>query len=418
MWFALPVSAQLEAPGLGTVAGLWASRLGTYVSFTLLVGLLTAAAWLLRGSAEGSRSALGPSGRTAMRLAAVCAGAWAVSAAGMFFFGLANATARPVTAVFDTPTLGRFLATRYGSGMAVQCAVAIGVCLLAAATRDRTFARVALAGTGAGALALASSGHAATARVPPVAVAADALHILGAAAWVGGLVVLVAFVLRPGHADVVLPARRFSRLAGYALAVVFASGAVNSLMHVERPGQLLDTSWGRLVPVKLVLFAAIASLGWRNRRFLLPRLGTQEAARTAFRKLAAAEVGLMILAFGTATAMAQGVPARVEEAARLEAVRVPFADGQVELTLAPARTGVNELHVYFFDDTGGLREVDDAAVTFVGEATTVEARLMDSGPGHYTGPAVNIPGPGRYRAEVVGEADEQEHTATATFTVR
>lgn len=418
MWLALPLVAQLEAPGPGTVAGLWASRLGTYLSFTLLVGLLTAAAWLLRGSAV-SCSALGPTGRTAMRLAVVCAGAWAVSAAGMFFFGLANATARPVTAVFDTTTLGRFLATRYGSGMALQCAVAVGVCLLAAATRDRIFARVALAGTGAGALALASSGHAATARVPPVAVTADALHILGAAAWVGGLVVLAAFVLRRGgHVDVVLPARRFSRLAGYALAVVLASGAVNSLMHVERPGQLLDTSWGRLVLVKLVLFAAIASLGWRNRRFQLPRLGAQEAARSAFRKLAAAEVGLMVLAFGTATAMAQGVPARVEEAARLEAVRVPFADGQVELTLTPARAGVNELHVYFFDDTGGLREVDDAAVTFVGDGATVEARLVDSGPGHYTGPAVDVPAPGRYRAEVVGVADGQEHTATATFTLR
>lgn len=416
MSFALPVVAQLETAGTGTVAGLWASRLGTYLALTVLTGLLVTAGWLVR---EGPGGRLGPRGAAAMRGAAVAAGAWAVAAGGMLVFGLANATARPVAEVLDTALLERFLGTRYGVGVALQVVLAVGVCMVAAAARDRAFARVPLVGVVAGAVALASAGHAGTAPVASVAVASSSLHVLAAAAWAGGLAVLVGLVVRGGADDDVLgPASRFSRLAGWALGTVLVTGAVNTLMHVDEPGQLLDTSWGRMVLVKMAAFAGIAWLGWWNRRRLLPRIRAGPGARRAFGKVAAAELGVMLVAFASATALASGTPAAVEEAARLATVRVGFADGQVELTLSPARAGVNELHVYFFDATGGLRPTDDVTVTFSRAGQTGQARLLHSGPGHYTGPAVSLPAPGAYQVEVAGAVDGQRETTTTTLDVR
>lgn len=417
MSFAPPVFVQLQTAGPGTVAGLLASRLGTYLSLTAVVGLLITAGWLLRdGSADGR---LGPGGVTAMRGAAGAAAAWVLTAGGMFVFGLANATARPVREVLDPALVSRFLATPYGSGIAVQAAAALGVCLLAAVARDRTFARVTLVGAALGAGALASAGHAGTAAVAPLAVVSNSVHVLAAAAWVGGLVATTGLIWRSApDTDVAGPTRRFSRLAGWALAAVLATGVVNTVMHTDAVGQLVDTTWGRVVLLKITLFAAIGALGWWNRRRLLPRVGKALAARQVFRKIAAAEVTLMLAAFGAATALALGTPADVEAAARLEAVRTGFAGGQVELTLAPARAGVNELHVYFFDDTGGLRETEDVTVTLSRGGTSVEPRLLDSGPGHYTGPAVDLPTPGAYRIEVVGEVDGEREASTTTLTVR
>ena len=416
MSFAVPVMAQLEAAGPGTVAGLWVARVLTYLSLSLVVGLLLAAGWLLRDHHPGGR--LGPAGERAMRGAALCAGVWTAACVGLFLLGLANATARPVSEILDPTTLGRFLATRYGAGVAVQAAVAAGVCLLATAARDRVFARVALVGAAAGAAALASSGHAGTAAVPALAMVNDTLHILAAASWVGGLLVVVVLVLgRHGPDDVSGPAQRFSRLAGWALTAVLLTGVVNSVMHLDEAAQLVDTSWGRLALVKVALSVGIALLGWLNRHRLLPRVTAGAGVRRGFRKAAVAELALMLLAFGTATAMASGLPADVEAAARLQVVRTPFADGQIEVTLAPATTGVNELHLYFFDADSAPREVEDAAVTLAGPTATVDVRLLAAGPGHYTAPAVQLTEAGTYEVEVTALVDGSVQRATASFTV-
>lgn len=412
------VWAQLDAPGPGIAAGLWVLRLLTYLSLTVVVGMLVTATWLLPAPQGGAPA--GPMAYRATRWAAMAAGVWAAAAAGLFVFGLANAMARPLLEVLDLTAFGRFLDTRFGRAALLQSMLAVGVAALAAVSRGRRGPRAALVATGLGALALASGGHAATADPPALTVASQAVHIVAVAAWVGGLAVLTVMVLAREGLDAAGPTQRFSRLAGWALATVLATGVVNTLVHVGEPGQLLDTRWGQLAVVKAALFAGIAVLGRHNRRRLVPRIGSGRGpARSTFRRFAAAELGVMVLAFGAATAMASGIPADVEAAGRLQLVRVPFAEGQVELTLAPARADrANELHVYFFDDDGALREVADAAVTLRGEDSTTPVDLARSGTGHYTGLSVQVPQPGAYRLEVEGHVDGTRETATAALTVQ
>ncbi len=134
-----------------------------------------------------------------------------------------------------------------------------------------------------GALALgliAAAGHAAAVAPGTAgAVASDALHLLAAGVWIGGLLPLAALLFaasREGGADArpyaALAARRFSRLALTCLVVLVASGVVNAAIHVGGVPALLGTTYGRLLVAKLALAVPIVALGWLNRRLWLPRL--------------------------------------------------------------------------------------------------------------------------------------------------
>src|SRR5262245_15170390 len=93
---------------------------------------------------------------------------------------------------------------------------------------------------GAALALLGVSGHAAAVEPGTAqAITIDALHLLAAGGWVGGLVplaLLLAAASRDAGADArpyaVLAARRFSRLALAALLVLAVTGAFNPAVHV------------------------------------------------------------------------------------------------------------------------------------------------------------------------------------------
>ncbi len=82
---------------------------------------------------------------------------------------------------------------------------------------------------------------------------ADALHLLAAGLWLGGLVVLgllLATKTRAHQQDVELALRRFSRTGIAAVAVLVGTGLVNSIFLVGTPVALVTTSYGRILTVK------------------------------------------------------------------------------------------------------------------------------------------------------------------------
>ncbi len=105
--------------------------------------------------------------------------------------------------------------------------------------------------------------------------AADALHLLAAGAWIGGLVVL-AFVVSqarsPAQPSITPTLARFSKMGYAAVAVLVASGTVNGLFLIDRPMDLIATGYGRLLCVKMALFAAMAALAAANRFRISPAL--------------------------------------------------------------------------------------------------------------------------------------------------
>ncbi|HEY7538640.1 MAG TPA: CopD family protein [Methylomirabilota bacterium] len=144
---------------------------------------------------------------------------------------------------------------------------------------------------------LAAAGHAAAVE-PGTAqtIALDALHVLGAGIWVGGLVPL-ALLLRAASTDAgadarpyaVLAARGFSRAALVVILLLLITGTALAITHVGSIAGLVGTSYGRLLLAKLALLVLILVLAALNRSVLLGRLGGNgpTIGRPAMRRLAA-----------------------------------------------------------------------------------------------------------------------------------
>jgi putative copper resistance protein D len=112
--------------------------------------------------------------------------------------------------------------------------------------------------------------------------AADALHLLAAGAWLGGLPPLAMLLnaawrgKEPRWATVTaIAVQRFSLLGVISVSALLASGITNSWYEVGTLNNLFATSYGQLVLIKIGLFAAMIALATINRFYLTPRLATR-----------------------------------------------------------------------------------------------------------------------------------------------
>jgi putative copper export protein/mono/diheme cytochrome c family protein len=160
---------------------------------------------------------------------------------------------------------------------------------------------------------LAGAGHAAAATdgtIRVLHIGADACHLLAAGGWLGALPALVyCFASAPPDAALAPVARRFSLLGIACVAVLTASGIVNTLFLVGSFAALFGTAYGKVLVVKLALFAVMLGLAAVNRLRLTPRLADSNAtSRRALRRNAMAETGLGIAIIVIVGALGTMVP--------------------------------------------------------------------------------------------------------------
>jgi len=110
----------------------------------------------------------------------------------------------------------------------------------------------------------------------------DMVHMLASAVWIGGIAAFGWLLFRPvtarsgAHLAVAHRALdRFSRIGTIAVALIIATGIVNCLAVVGFPHftRLPLTDYGKLLILKLLLFAAMLALAALNRWRLTPALG-------------------------------------------------------------------------------------------------------------------------------------------------
>jgi putative copper resistance protein D len=177
--------------------------------------------------------------------------------------------------------------TQFGlvSEIRAGLAIVLAACLVAQG-RFPLAERIALATALGLAAAIAWTGHAAS--TPGVEgnlhLAADALHVLAAAAWIGGLVSLVLLLAviskippMPGAALAQDVAQRFSTLGMLSVAILVLSGTVNSWILVGSFDGLFADEYGRLLILKLIIFAFMLAFAAVNRFWLTPRLAVSSA---------------------------------------------------------------------------------------------------------------------------------------------
>lgn len=159
----------------------------------------------------------------------------------------------------------------------------------------------------------------------PLAVSADAVHLIATGLWGGGLMALF-WVLHRGVKKFALSLswaaeliRRFSRLALAAVTVLLLSGLYQSWVQVGTLSTLFGTDYGQVLAMKLAIFLGMFCLGAVNFFFTGPRLrraAQQQTTQLAFMKTAFTRIGaesvLAMLVFfvtGLLTVLPPGVHA-------------------------------------------------------------------------------------------------------------
>jgi copper transport protein len=142
-------------------------------------------------------------------------------------------------------------------------------------------------------------GHTAIIEPWPVIAAATLAHTAAAAVWVGGVVLLAVLLLVRARAGVPTGAGelavRFSVPASASVVVVGVAGSALAMLIIEAPGDLISTTWGRILLGKLALVAVVALMGYANNRYAIPALDAwRPGTARLLRRTVAAEATVMV----------------------------------------------------------------------------------------------------------------------------
>lgn len=242
------------------------------------------------------------------------------------------------------------------------------------------------------------------------------LHVVGVGVWVGGLAWLLLGLRGLPGAKRAAAGRRFSTLATIGLAIVLLTGLSRAVAEVGAPANLLHTSFGRLLLVKLAFFVALVALGARNRFVEVPALA-KEGAAAPFRRTLRGEVvlGVAILAVtgvlgGVATGREAATAARASAATRVVLSGSDYATTvRVRLVVDPGTVGSNRFTATVSDYATGrpLRDLRAVQLDFSLPAqTTVPSStliLSRGASGVWQGSGFELSVKGHWRIEVLVE---------------
>jgi copper transport protein len=147
-----------------------------------------------------------------------------------------------------------------------------------------------------------------------IALAADYVHLLAGALWVGGLVGLVilagvAHSLRAPARDALVRACvvRFSRLAAPIVVVLGLAGAYVALRELPAPSALLTSGYGITLIAKSIVFIGALAVAGYHRRSVMPRIAGG-ASVANMRGTLALEAGFLLIALALAATLNQIAP--------------------------------------------------------------------------------------------------------------
>lgn len=418
-----------------------------------------------------------PAGWASARLRRMVTGGLAAVAVGALLGLLLQgpyAAGSGVASLADPALLQATLTSANGVTHLLRIVLAAGVLLLlrsvwrrgAAPSRSQVVPGAALA-VGL-VLTVAAVGHPVAGPLPGLAVAAAAVHVAAMVVWIGGLAGLLGGVLReeaPAD-DLARALPPFSRLAAGSVTALVVTGVVQSVREVGSPAALVTTSYGWLLLAKLALVLLLLAAAGVSRVWVQQHLGVRRsrpaprrrvtahafaaseepdpvvtsaagaraevqaaaaaAERPALRRSVLVELGVGLVVLGLSAVLVGTPPARAEVARPVD-VTLPVQtaageSGSVQVSVDPAATGPNTLHVYLLDEQGQFTQPVDIRVTLTQPAQQIgpiDVALEPAGPGHYVGDGMAVPSAGTWTLAVTVRFDEfTAGTASTTFPVR
>ena len=212
--------------------------------------------------------------------------------------------------------------------------------------------------------------------------AADVLHLIAAAAWVGMLVPLALLLdATDKNAEPVVVARiailRFSTIGVMAVGTVLATGAINTWYLVGSVQGLIGTLYGRLLLAKVALFFAMVAIAAVNRLYFTPRLVQSEGATTTrpvpkgLRRNALIEAVAAAGIIGIVAVL--GIEPPASHAGHehgygalppdVAFVHIHDAQAMAEVTIAPGHTGVAQATIRLLSEDFKLLEAQKVTLS-------------------------------------------------------
>ncbi len=212
-----------------------------------------------------------------------------------------------------------------------------------------------------------------------------------------------------------------------ALAV---TGTIQAILEVQTLGALTGSAFGRAVLIKAVLLLVLIGVAAINRRRVMPALARLAEGGAApgdagrlLRRTLRAEV-LLIVAVLAVTGALTGYAPPGAEASGPVSVEKRMGPIDLQLTMEPARVGVNEVHMYVFKAADGApftgtRELRVQASLPGKKIGPLDLAVKTAGPGHYVVPSAELVPGGEWELTVTDRvSDFEEHTATVKADVR
>ncbi|MEO9325597.1 copper resistance protein CopC [Nocardioides sp. C4-1] len=362
-----------------------------------------------------------------------------------------------VTAVALVPLSGAYQqglsVTQLGESAAVDPAIvaddlvvlalqAVGLLVALVALRRSGLAWWVPVGAAAlAALAPASVGH--SRAIDPVwlMVVTDVVHLAAGATWLGGLVglVLVLGSLSGRSRDAALVLTRFSAVAAATVGLLAVTGTLMGWRILGGWAPLFETTYGRLLLVKVAIAGVVVLVAGYNRFRLLPsatdaETGHDEQRRAVLgvRGAVRAEGALLVFLLGVTGFLTNQSPReaavdRAPEASRVE-VGVLVDDAgpagepaKVLATLSPQTTGPNTVLVQVQDQAGEpLDAFAEPVVSIAAADDSVdlgEQPVVPAGAGTFRVETV-IPASGTWEVQVSLRASEFDNPVTTmTFQI-
>jgi copper transport protein len=416
------------------------------VSFAIARAFLFAGIAMLIGGVVFA-AAIRPHGRRRSRADALVTAGWitafVATIAALLLQG-PYADGRPITDAFHIAVVRAVLHTRYGHFVELRIALLLFALPLLLVLRKswrppRWWWTLAVPLGLAIAATPGLAGHAATGTFTQFAVPIDTVHVIGMSVWLGGLAALTLTVL-DHDPDARRAATRFSPVALWSVVIIVASGVFAAWRQVGWSRvAFTDTTYGRILLVKIGVFIGLITLAAVSRRIVNTRRPTALSAAVAtemapppppgqpptvdpevrhLRWSVGAELVFGIAVLVITSMLVNAQPAR-------SALALPFSTELrqptmlIDVTIDPAKSGQPiVIHLYMLTPSGANEYTKDATATLSLPSKgipPIEVPLDRAGPNHFRNTSFVVPYAGKWQLVVRAFHTDTDEVAVQTY---
>ncbi len=243
--------------------------------------------------------------------------------------------------------------------------------------------------------------HAAAEPQPILPILSDWIHFAAISVWVGGLISFFGAMAsinklapdtRTNLTAILIP--HFTLLAMSSVGFLALTGVYSAFLRIGQLGSLIDTTYGRVLLVKLAFLAPMLALGGFH--FLVTTPLMRRAAKRSngslvlvrlFRRLLTGELVLGMLVLILVGVLTTLPPARAVGTFAGYSRSTKVADLKVSLTIDPGRAGMNTFTARITSNGQPVIDAKDVSLEFStqsGMMTASKAAMADMGKGVYT----------------------------------